>query len=208
MKRNFLTFLALVLAIPVLAQNDDTKDPGDIKIDVRYLEDADFKDYDSYQFVTSTGNMDESSWVAMNSIPSAMIEDAMEHEMDASGMSSSMGNEADVIVNYHLFSNEWEPKAYMVSDNAVFLYMSEKNNGEAPLENGTLVMNIMDAQTGEIIWEGYAMGVVDSKSDLRTQRKQIRMGVAELAERFLSFRNLGAPVAGDNGRPFRSDDYR
>lgn len=206
MKRNFLTLLALIIAIPVLAQ-DKTTNPADIKIEVRYLENADFETFDSYKFVTDMGNMNENSWVAMNAVPSAMIEDALEYEMDASGMSNSLASDSDIIINYHLFSNEWEPSAYMVSDNAIFLYMSQNKNEDSRLEEGTLVMNVMDAKSGQIVWEGYAMGVVDDNGDLRKKRSQIRMAVSELTERFLAFRNLGPDVAGENGRPFTADDY-
>ncbi|MFA0962842.1 DUF4136 domain-containing protein [Roseivirga sp. BDSF3-8] len=206
MKRNFLTFLVMVMAIPAMAQ-DKTMNPADLDVEVRYLENGDFEDYDTYSFITDMGNMNQDSWLAMNGIPSAMIEDALEHEMDASGMANANGQNADVIINYHMFDSEYETQAYMATEDAVFLWMSDSYADKATLNEGTIVMNVVDANTGEVVWEGYALGVVDDNGSLSEQRSQIRMGVAQLTERFLAFRNLGPTVAGENGRPFKSNDY-
>lgn len=196
----------MVLALPVFAQNNEM-DPDDVDVEVRYLENGDFENYDTYT-ITNNGNSSDDNWFSISGIDSDMVNEALQYEMDASGMSTAAEEETpDVIMNYAVFSSKWEPDAMMVTNNAIFLYMSKKYNDQAKLKEGTLVMSVLDANTGEVVWEGYAMGAVDETADMEMQKTQVRQGIAQLAERFLAFRNLGPDVAGNNGRPFRSGDY-
>jgi hypothetical protein len=170
MKRLFTLLISILIGFTTFSQNQD------IEILVDYDEGYNFAPLNSFTFVEENFTADtEPRTLAIYS----MVKNSVLYEMDVRGVELD-DVEPDFLVNYEVFGNfEGEMQAD-ADDDPPFRYMlgDEDLTMEEVLTEGTIVISIVDAKTGEPVWEGYAINVVDFEvENLRKVQVSIRKAV-------------------------------
>lgn len=169
-----LSFIA-IFATSLKAQENDLN----VRIDA--AQDIDFTNYDSYFWVTDFGNS-ENLWITVNSIQGEMIENAVEYEMDVKHIEWNP-EDPDLLVNFHIFDEGYDEEFYTGAAPYEYRYMKKKDIIEE-IEDGTVVISMIDKAKGEAVWEGYATIAVDESESLRQQQADIRQAVSAIFERY------------------------
>lgn len=157
------------------AQNDD------LNVEIDAAADVDLSEYVSYFWVTDFAN-GEDIWITVNKIQGEMIKDALEYEMDVKGVKWSPEN-PDLLVNFHIFDEAFDENFYTGSSPYEYRYM-EKQAMMEDIEDGTIVVTLVDKETGKSVWEGYATIGVEENEPLRMQQTDIRQAISGIFDRY------------------------
>ena len=179
MKRIGLVMALLLIAVPSLAQ----------KIYIDYDRDADLGSYKTWAWAKTS----ETSLSSSNSLAHSRIKNAIEHQMSLGGMAEVESN-PDVYLTYHTSTKDelqvntnnsgvgygggWHRSPYWgsgwgggMSTTTVSTY-----------EKGTLVIDLYDAKTKQMVWRGSATATVPSKPEKAA--KQIDKAVAKMSKKW------------------------
>lgn len=178
--KNFKIFSSLILLL-FFAFNVQAQEEEDLNVSIDIEQDADFRDYDSYFWVTDFGD-GENVWVTVNKIQGEIIKDAVEYEMDVLGLEWNPEN-PDLLVNFHIFDQQYDENFYVGSSPYEYRYMDKQAIMEG-IEDGTIVISLIDTETGKSIWEGYASIGVEENESLREQQADIRQATSAIMDRF------------------------
>lgn len=161
-----ILFLALA-ATPLLAQRYTVTSDAD--------ESAPFDTYKTYtwaQHVTTTNSL---AYAINDVVLKAKIQDAVAHELDARDITMNQQN-PDMLVNFRVFEKPikvTEADGYFHDDK----YWGNKeikepglgslpiasstydNDDQYYFEKGTILIQIVDAKKGIVVWQGYASGL-------------------------------------------------
>jgi len=174
-KITLIILLLIFVTFTTQAQDEDLN----IKIDA--AENVDLSEFDSYFWVTDYAN-GEDLWITVNKIQGEMIKDAVEYEMDVKGLEWSPEN-PDLLVNFHIFDRAFDKNFYTGNAPYEYRYM-EKQSMVEDIEDGTIVITMIDKKTGKSVWEGYATVGVEEDESLRAQQADIRQAVSGIIDRF------------------------
>jgi hypothetical protein len=104
---------------------------------------------------------------------------AIEKGMAAKGYAHSAGAPPDLLIHYHASVTQ-----------KVDVYTTEMKQGATiegyeprmtQYEQGTIVVDIVDASTGQLLWRGWSQGVLDGVIDNQARlERQVEDGVARL----------------------------
>ena len=177
----FLFFSMFIAYLPTTEAIGQAEEEDEIRVRIDSDPDVDLTEYDSYFWVTDFGNSDD-LWITVNSIQGEMIESAIEYEMDVQNMEWSPEN-ADLLVNFHIFDGKYGEEFYVGTAPYEYRYMDKQDIMEE-IEDGTVVVSLIDRETGESVWEGYATMVVDENESLRKQQADIRKAVSAIFDRY------------------------
>lgn len=173
----YAIFFSTFLIFNFSAQAQDE----DLNINIDAAQDVDLSDYDSYFWVTDYGD-GEDVWITVNRIQGELIKDAVEYEMDVSGLRWNP-EDPDLLVNFHIFDEAYDKEFYTGTSPYEYRYM-EKQSMMEDIEDGTIVISLVDQETGKSVWEGYATIGVEEKEPLRMQQADIRQAVSGIFERY------------------------
>ena len=110
------------------------------------------------------------------------LQGAIEKKMAAMGYERAAGANADVLIHYHASVHQ-KLDVYESDRPYGYCYGSECQDRVVEYEQGTLVIDMVDARTNKLIWRGWAQdtmtGVIDNQQRLE---KQVGEGVARMMQ--------------------------
>jgi hypothetical protein len=171
--RTPVTLLALVLLLGTVAAH------AGLKVDVLYDHKADFSVYRSYRW--ETGPEDDSP---MASMVDGRIKATAKAELEKKGLHEvAPGEEPDLLLTYYGGIEDTlllEGVRYELAPHVVW-------TGAAPLEAtrdyqvGSLILDMVDAETEQVVWSGVAVARMATRSKLR---EQVEKAVRKVLKRF------------------------
>ncbi len=172
LKQTLILLLAVMMATPLLAQrytitsNRDMSAPFDT-----------YKTYGWAKHVTTTNSLA----YAINDLTlKTKIKDATSHELAARNMKMDQSN-PDVLVNFRVFekpvtikdadgyfhdANYWGTDEVRNNSLGSLPYASSYNENDTDyyLDKGTIIVQLVDAKKGVVVWQGYASGLTDGNT--------------------------------------------
>lgn len=131
---------------------------------------TDFSQYESYNFAAQALGTD--AMFTLNDLAlKNEIREAIAYEMQAKGYDRET-TDADLLVNFRIFEGPAEYTGYVEGDR----YWSDMEVREYDevrtyqLEAGTLMVNFVDKGSGEIVWTGYASGIIEGDKFDRSEK--------------------------------------
>lgn len=117
-----------------------------------------------------------------NTLVMSRIQTAIANQLDLKGY-KKVTEKPDFLVAYHASVKErtyHRPGAYYGGGRA------SRHGGDmvGSFEEGTLIVDIVQPETQNLIWQGTAIKVVDTKDDPETKTKRINDAVQKIFERF------------------------
>ncbi len=174
------TLLTILISITFLAAQAQ-------KVTTDMDESADFSKYSSYQFLGWQDNSDQ----IMNEFDQKRMRDAFKGELDARNL-EKLESDADMAISlYIVVSQETSTTAYTNYHGGTGYGRRGRGWGggysttsysESDYLKGTLVMDVFDSETKELIWQGVATGTVKEKPEKR--EKSIPKMVKKLMKKF------------------------
>ncbi|TDB58682.1 DUF4136 domain-containing protein [Arundinibacter roseus] len=140
---------------------------------------APFDSYKTYSWAKQVRTANSLAYAINDAILKAKIQDAIDHEMAARGYKMKTNN-PDLLVNYRIFEEPVEMTGYEgyfrdseywgtdeVTNNRLGMLPRSTSTGindnttDYYFDAGTLLVQIVDAKKGVVVWQGYASGVLD-----------------------------------------------
>lgn len=107
------------------------------------------------------------------------LQGAIEKKMAAKGFERAAGKETDLLIHYHASVNQ-RLDVYRADQQYGYCY-GDCEPQVVDFEQGTLVIDIVDAKTKKVVWRGWAQdtmtGVIDNQERLQ---KQVDEGVTKM----------------------------
>ena len=148
-----------------------------------------FAQLNTWGFANSKVNA--SDLAGRNAIWDGYVRDAITGELQERGFALAPGN-ADFLVRYHLGTRQRQ-RIDVIRDNwpgylysrSGWVYWGNRNWGSrrvlrTPYDESTLILDVVDSRTRELVWRGYDRRTINEKSE-----KAIQKSVAKLVERFV-----------------------
>lgn len=150
----------------------------DITVSSRQGQDIDFTEYKTFDWADQVDNQLDSGHYFLNDlIFKAQIREAVRNEMMAVGYEFD-DNAPDLVVNFRVFD-----KAATISGPQDFGddYWGAANykdvagaDGPYEVEAGTLLISLIDKESGAIVWHGFASGLIDNDQFIKDEGKVIQ----------------------------------
>ncbi len=139
-----------------------------------YDREADFGKYRSYQWLARSGN------TPVSPLTDKRIRTAVDGEMAAKGYRKSDDGKPDLWIAYKAFvRNRVDVSTY------TYGYWGPDRGGAYVdvdrYKEGTLVLDVVDPEKSQLVWRGWARGVVGRRSD---PEARIKEAVHKIMERF------------------------
>jgi hypothetical protein len=169
--RNTLFILLTLLTTSLFAQDYTIKSDKDLG--------APFDDYKTYAWAKQVNTSSSLVYALNDAILKSKIQHAVAHELAARDHTMSTQN-PDILVNFRVFdkpvtitsykgyfrdANYWGTDEVSQSDLALVAHSSSTGALDRGTENyfeaGTLLVQIVDAKKGVVVWQGYASGLLD-----------------------------------------------
>lgn len=176
------TLLTIIIAVTVLAAHAQ-------KVTIDMDESADFSKYSSYQFLGWQNESDK----ALNDFDKKRLRDAFQSELGARDL-KLVDSDADMAISLYIVVNQQTSTTAYTNYHGGTGYGYRRGgrgwgNGSSTTSysqndylQGTLVMDVFDANTKELIWQGVATGTVNEKPEKR--EKSIPKAVGKLMKKF------------------------
>ncbi|MFP4089964.1 MAG: DUF4136 domain-containing protein [Cyclobacteriaceae bacterium] len=151
--------------------------------------DAALDQFNSYYFGNNMIDIEENEWYTFGRLHSKMVQNSIVHEFDTYGYELAP-EKPDVLVNYMIFDKEYNDKygsykdAYIVEEGEV------DENILLQLEDGSLVVSIINPENGKTAWVGYVPDAIDPNDGLRQQQIDIRASIADVLEAYIGSANF------------------
>ena len=135
--------------------------------------DIDWSEYATYDWVFDKdvipGDqvfMSEDMMLVYNNISARkMVKDAVEVQMKAKGF-AHQEMDPDMLVNFIIMEEPTELRTFTPYNGFTYLNFGPKTIKEkmVPVDKGSVLVNIMDAHTGLMLWQGFVSGAFDEKN--------------------------------------------
>ncbi len=118
----------------------------------------------TYGFASQVDNkLDEGLFFLNDLILKAEIRDAVKHEMDSRGYTYTT-SQPDLVVNFRVFDKPAEIQS--VDQLGSNYWVAGEINGytnpqTVRLQEGSVMVHLVDRKTGKLVWQGYASGLMD-----------------------------------------------
>lgn len=112
------------------------------------------------------------------------IKNAIAFELSAKGY-KRVENNPDFIVLFTVTEQKGSLKTYhgyRMIDNGLDSVRTPQDVANTPIDPGTLIINIIDAKSGVVAWQGYASGIL--KPDMINDNSKVRQAVAAIFSKF------------------------
>lgn len=182
MRRRFFGLIAIIL-LALFTDCSNSKKMAVVNADANT--DAEFGKYKSYTFASQVDNqLDEGLYFLNDLAAKAMIRDAVQHELGSRGYDKSQG--ADMVVNFRVFDKPTEIVGFtgLGDDYWGDLSAVEPDNRRTfNVEAGTLMVHLVDKETGKLIWQGFASGIMEGDAIVKDKTK-IQQAVSSIFDQF------------------------
>jgi len=184
MKKIILSILPILLCFAVKSQNIT------VGADASFT--TSLNDYSTYAW---SKNIDQIPSDAIYVSPSGVyifnnesvrskIKNAIEYELNAKGYEKNENN-PDMLVLFTVTERPGTLKTYNgyeMVDNGLDSIRTPDNVQRTKIDAGTLIVNIIDAKTGVVAWQGFASGIL--KPEMLSDETQVREAVASIFTKF------------------------
>ena len=127
-------------------------------VDNDYSYDTDFTTYKTYNFLDCEI---DTSFICTE------IQDAIRRQMKARGYKLTNGDEAGLLVSYGIISERVQYKGYFQPSLDRWVNKYDSDDTYKPqtynFGNGMILVSLLDAKSSQLIWRGYAAGVLNNK---------------------------------------------
>ena len=151
------------------------------------VETADYNNYETYAFASSVNNPNNPYVLSDNNLQTK-IKDAISYELSDMGYEKS-SNDPDLLVNFRVLERDTELMLNQEDD-----YWGPSGTTIATgtrsmeVEAGTLIVDVADVETGQVVWTGLASGILDGNQFDRRE-SSVDMAVQEIFDQFTIDRN-------------------
>ena len=176
------TLLTIIISVTFLTAHAQ-------KVTTDMDESVDFSKYSSYQFLGWQDNSDQ----IMNEFDQKRMRDAFQSELNSRNLKLAESDGSLAISLYVVVTKETSTTAYTSYHGGTGYGRGGRGWGgghsttsysESDYLKGTLVMDVFDSETKELIWQGVATGTVKEKPEKR--EKSIPKMVKKLMKKFPS----------------------
>jgi hypothetical protein len=165
MKKVMMGLILLFIVAASYAQSS-------ITVRSEQAEDVDFNNYKTFGWASQVSNELEAGVYFLNDLVlKAQVRDAVKSEL--LGLGYEMGTDSpDLLVNFRVFDKPVtlhsgdDDQSYWGTDNYVGI-PSESYDVEA----GTLLVSLADRESGKVIWQGFASGLIDNNQFIKDEGK-------------------------------------
>jgi hypothetical protein len=161
----FLIFLAT--SAPVIAQ--------DVKYN--FMPGTDFSKYRTYKWVNIEGGAHP------NQIMDAEIKEAVDSQLAAKGLTKTDNDKADLYVGYQVaVDQEKQWNGYGMGGGLRWGGMASATS--STINVGTLVLDMYDPSTKQLVWTGNATKTIDPSSNQEKNMKNLNKAMAKLLKNY------------------------
>ncbi len=183
MKKTFVFLACCVLYVASQAQVQ-------VGADKNFTKSLD--DYKTYAWSTSIDQIPSDQifiapngvYVFNNESVRSKIKDAIEYELSAKGY-HKVQNNPDILVLFTITEQAGNLKTYNgyeMIDNGLDSVRTPNDVTVTKIDPGTLIINLIDAKTGVVAWQGYASGIL--KPDMINDNMKVREAVSSIFSKF------------------------
>ncbi|WP_296702303.1 DUF4136 domain-containing protein [Algoriphagus sp.] len=150
--------------------------PSGMKVVTQEKESAEVSDYHTYNWVFDEAMIPEEKMIVApdgilvynNMSDRKKVKDAIELQMKATGFEKDILN-PEMLVDFSILENDTELRKYVLNNGQDYLGFGPRSETTqmVPVEEGTVIINFLDAETGRQIWQGFASGTLE-KDDLKS----------------------------------------
>jgi len=159
--------IALLVSAVVLAQDVRTN----------YMPGTDFSKYHTYKWVNIEGGAHP------NQIQDAEIKRSVDSQLAAKGLTKTDNDQADLFVGYQVaVEQEKQWNAYGMGGGVRWGGMGTATS--STITNGTLVIDMYDPATKQLVWTGNATKTLDPKSSPEKNQKNLDKAMQKLLKNF------------------------
>jgi Domain of unknown function (DUF4136) len=147
--------------------------------DVRYnfMPGTDFSKYHTYKWVTIQG----ASYP--NQILDAQIKEAVDAQLAAKGLTKTDGDKADLYIGYQIAVNQQQQwNAYGMGGGLRWGGMASATS--STINIGTLVLDMYDPTTKQLVWTGNATKTIDPSSNQEKNQKNLNKAMQKLLKNY------------------------
>jgi hypothetical protein len=157
------------------------------KVDGAGNADANMEEYNTYAFASQVDSkLDAGVFFLNDLILKAEVRDAVKHEMDSRGYRYDPTS-ADLVVNFRVFDKATTVQGlqglgdgYWSSGEADSFNTPETVN----LKEGSVIIHLVDRKTGELVWQGYASGLMDGNV-FKKEKNKITEAVSMIFDSYI-----------------------
>jgi Domain of unknown function (DUF4136) len=163
-----VSLAALLLAAGNLAAQD---------VKYNFMPGTDFSKYHTYKWVNIEGGSHP------NQIVDAEIKQAVDSQLASKGLTKTDGDKADLFVGYQIaVDQEKQWNAYGMGGGVRFGGMGSATS--STINVGTLVLDLYDPTTKQLVWTGNATKTIDPSSNQEKNQKNLNKAMAKLLKNY------------------------
>lgn len=146
-------------------------------VTTNYMPGTDFSKYRTYKWVAIEGG------VHPNQIVDAEIKQAVDQQLSAKGMTKTDADTADMYIGYQVaVDQEKQWNAYGMGGGWRFGGMGTATS--STITNGTLVLDLYDPATKQLVWTGRATKTLGSTGNQDKDQKNLNKAMAKLLKNY------------------------
>ena len=169
MIRTSLTTIGFVLLACAIANAQDVKS--------NFMPGTDFSKYHSYKWV------DIEKGAHPNQIVDAQIKQAVDEQLSTKGLTKTTDDKADLYLGYQIaVDQEKQWNAYGMGGGVRWGGMA--NATSSTINVGTLVLDMYDPATKQLVWTGNATKTMDPSSNQEKNQKNLNKAMAKLLKNY------------------------
>lgn len=154
--------------------------------------DASIKNYETFAWTSNIADIPEDEvfvgtdgvLVFNNKTSRSKIKDAVSYELKSKGYSMKYFN-PDMLVNFYMTEQPGTLRTYdgyVVIQNGLDKVRTKENVKMVDTKAGTLIITIIDANSGVMVWQGFASGLLNA--DLMNSESSVMEAVASVFSKF------------------------
>lgn len=137
--------------------------------------DTDFSQYKTFYWASHVDNeLEEGKIYFLNDMALKQeIRDAVSHELEARGYQEDETN-PDLVVNFRVFDEPATLRGYDSYGTGYWsgVQMTAREDLETyEVEAGTLLVSLLDRETGDLVWQGFASGLLDGDAFIKDEAR-------------------------------------
>jgi hypothetical protein len=148
--------------------------------------DTDFSNYKTFYWSSQVDQwLDEGMYFLNDITMKAMVRDAVKGELMGLGYEMQSHN-PDLIVNFRVFEEPVTLKGYKGYGTSYWgdeRYREPEDTTSYNVEAGTLLLSLADRESGKVVWQGFASGLIKDNAFIKDEGK-IRQSVNLIFEEF------------------------
>lgn len=141
-------------------------------------EEANFSEYSTFNWSDEIDSQKESHPILDNSLVRKRIKNAIRSEME--GRNYEFSENADLLVNFHVVIEE--RTGYTTYPTFGYRYWGRDNVQPYNYKEGTLIVDLIDRNENQLVWQGYTEGIVDKNPE--KMEEKIRAAISVIFQEY------------------------